>query len=350
MNPKVIGIILLVVGLGVGLYFVNSGGASRFATLFKAPGSASSTSITASSTTVSSGSSTAASAPAPAPSSSAGFSWSSFFQSLFSARGFPTLPTALNTGGGSGGQTYVTGSGSSGSSGSGGSSSNGTGITPPPGFTAAQLSPYYQKVRLSGVSSAEISVTTYPAYGTPTSTVDVTGWEIKTNHGGEFIPQVMNVYYPTGMNAESDIILALNQINYVNMYSNSAPVNLRVNACMGYLNTPQQFNPGFSYTCPAIDRSQITQFTGACQNYILSLSNCQSPDFSSYYFPRNDYQCQDYLQGKFNYSWCVSTYASAPNFLSNEWRIWMGASPLDPYHDIVELLDRNGLLVDIYSY
>lgn len=348
MNPKIIGIVLLVVGLGVGLYFMNSGGASRFATLLKAPGSASSTNIASSSTGISSNSSTVSTGQSP--SSSSGFSWSSFFQSLFSARGFPTVPTALNTGGGQGGQTYFTGSGSSGSGDSSSASAVAATVTPPSGFTAAQLSPYYQKVRLSGVSSGEISVTIYPAYSTPTSTVDITGWEIKTNHGGEFIPQAMNIYYPTGLNDESDIILALNQINYVNIYSNSAPVNLRLNVCMGYLNKPQQFNPGFSYACPAIDRSQITQFTGACQNYILSLSNCQSPDFSSYYFPSKDYQCQDYLQNKFNYSWCVSTYASAPNFLSNEWRIWMGASPLDPYHDNVKLLDRNGLLVDAYSY
>jgi hypothetical protein len=344
MNPKIVGIILLIVGLGVGLYFINSGGASKFGSLFTPPGSSSTISAVATS------SPTQPTGAAQTPSSTSGFSWNSFFQSLFSPpHGFANIPS-VGSGGGSGNPGYVSGLGSSDSGSGSGSESGASSVTPPPGFTVNQLSPYYQKVRFSGVSTGEIGITTYPAYGTPTSTVDVTGWEIKTNHGGEFIPQVSNIYYPSGVSPVSDVILSLNQINYVNLYSNSAPANIRVNACMGYLNTPQQFNPGFSYDCPAVDRSQISQFTGACQNYIVSLNNCQSPDFSSSYFPRNDYQCEDYLQGKYTYNWCVSTYATMPNFLSNEWRIWMGATPLDPYHDTVELLDTNGLLVAVYSY
>jgi len=335
MNPKIIGILVLIVGLGVGLYFINSGGGAKFGSLLQPPGSSSSTlTATPSTTTAVSGVSSTASA------SSSGFSWASFFSSLFAVHNFPTIPTV---GPGSGG-----GSGSGGSAGSGGGTNSG--VTPPAGFTVAQLSPYYQKVRLSGVSRSEITISTYPAFGTPTSTVDITGWEIKTNRGGEFVPQVQNIYEPTGVPIQSDIILALNQVNYVNLYSNSSPANLRVNSCMGYLNTPQQFNPGFVYTCPQIDTSQISQFSGSCQNYIRSLYNCQSPDFGSSYFPRNDYQCEDYLRGKYNYTWCVSAYASGPNFLSNEWRVWMGTTPLDPYHDIVKLVDRNGLLVDVYSY
>jgi hypothetical protein len=119
---------------------------------------------------------------------------------------------------------------------------------------------------------------------------------------------------------------------------------------MGYLNTPSQFSPGFSSGCPAIDRSGISQFTGACQDYILSLGGCQSPNFVSRSFPKNDYQCESYLQGKYTYNWCVSTYAGASDFLKNEWRIWMGSTPLDPSHDNVELLDGHGLLVDLYTY
>lgn len=331
MNSKIYGIILIVVALGVGLYLVNSGGLNKFGSLLTPPNASSTISPAA------------VSSSATSASSSSGLSWSSFFQSLFAPHSFSNLPTVGSVNGGSS-QTYInSGSGS-------GGGSNAAAVTPPAGFTAAQLSPYYQEVRFGGISSGEISLTTYPSYGAPTTTVDVTGWEIKTNRSGEFIPQAVNVYYPTGQNLKSDIVLALNQTNYVNIYSNASPENIRINACMGYLNTPAQFNPGFSYDCPAPDRSQITQFTGACQNYILSLSDCQSPDFDSYYFPKNDYQCEDYLEGKFNYDWCVSTYATQPDFLSNEWRIWTDSTPLDPYHDNVELLDKDGLLVDIYSY
>jgi len=340
MNPKITGIILLVVGLGVGLYFINSGGAGKISEILKPPGA---------STTISGVASTSSPAQGSSQTSSSGFSWASFFSSLFAVHTFPNIPTV--TGGSdaynSGGQTQ-SGSNGGGNGGATGGSATSTGTS----STTSQFSPYYHDVRFSGVSSGEISLTTYSTYGAATSTVDITGWEIKTNHGGEFIPQVVDIYNPESANLGSDIILTTgsNQPDYVNIFSTSAPANLRVNECMGYLNTPVQFNPGFSYDCPAPDRSQISQFTGACQNYIESLSNCQVPDFSNYYFPRNDYQCEDYLTGKYNYNWCVDTYASQPGFLGDEWRIWMGATPLDSYHDNVELLDRNGLVVDTYSY
>lgn len=330
MNPKIIGIILLIVGLGVGLYVVNSGAGSKLGSLFNPPSAATSTAATSTSTV--------------ATTSSSGFSWSTFFQSLFQPHTFSSVPANSNSGG----------SGSTGGSSGGGQTTITTPsatstVTPPAGFTVAQLSPYYKQVKLSGVSRNQITLSTYPSQNIPTSTVDITGWEIKTNHGGEFVPQAINVYNPSGQNQASEIILAINKINYVNIYSNSAPANLRLNACMGYLNTPAQFKPGFSNSCPSINRSQISQYTGACQNYILSLG-CQTPNPTGYYYPRRDYQCQEYLSGKFTYNWCVSTYATSANFLSNEWRVWMGATPLDPYHDIVELLDKNGLLVDVYSY
>lgn len=349
MNPKVIGIFILVVGLGIGLYFIQSGGAGKVGSILQTPGGVSTTlsAVSTSSSAVAGGNSGVSGATSTAN----GFSWRSFFQSLFAVHGFGNIPTVGSGNGSSGGNA-----GAANGEGPGGAASsnlNLQNVTPPPGFTVTQLSPYYHEVRLSGVSQGEITLSTYPGYGAiATTTIDVTGWEIKTNRGGEFVPGAENLYYPVGVNPPTDIILTLapNPTQYVNMYSNTAPVNLRVNECLGYLNATRQFNPGFAYDCPVPDRSQLSQFTGACQNYVASLYNCQSPDFSSSYFPRNDYQCEDYLAGKYNYNWCVSTYASSPNFFSNEWRVWMGATPLDPYHDIVELLDRNGLLVDYYSY
>ena len=348
MNPKITGIIVLVFGLGVVLYLVNSGAVNKVASLF-----ASTTSGHPTTTITAVRATTGAGATSPATSSSSTSPWVSFFQSLFAPHKFTSLPVVGGgtSGGSSGGSQSYYGQTSSGGN-TGSYNANSSGVTPPAGFSANQLSPYYGDVRFTGVSQSEITVSTYPAFGAPTSTVDITGWQIKTNRGGEYIPRAQNIYAPTGEGVLNDIILTLSpgRSQYVNIYSNSAPTNLRVNECMGYLNATGQFQPGFTYQCPPIDRSQLSQFTGACQNYITSLYNCQQPDFGSYYFPRNDYQCQDYLKGKYNYNWCVATYGNDPSFLGNEWRLWMGASPLDPYHDNVELLDRNGLLVDYYHY
>lgn len=226
----------------------------------------------------------------------------------------------------------------------------------PAGFTAAELSPSFHQVRFGGVSPGcgyysgcygQISLYAYPS--SQSSTIDVTGWEIKANHGGEYIPQAVNVYDPSGTTAAGDIILKSG--DYVNLYSTSAPVNLRLNECIGYLPFPQQFNPPLPQTCPYVNRSAATQsFSGGCQNYIQSLGSCQLPNLNDPRIPTNDYACRDYLENNFNYLACFNAHRADVNFLSNEVRVWMGSSPLDQYHDKVELLDRNGLLVDLYTY
>lgn len=227
----------------------------------------------------------------------------------------------------------------------------------PPGFTMDQLSPYFQEVRFGGLgavpppelgSTAYGTITLYTSYGNPSTTIDVTGWEIKTNRGGEYVPQAITYYDPLGLNPPSDIVLRSG--DYVNIYSSSAPLNLRQNECIGYLPNLGQFNPPLPQVCPPIDTNDIQSFSGACQDYIYSLGGCQSPDLSSPQIPAYDYSCRQYLTNRYTYKWCYDTYFTDPNFLSNEVDVWTGSSPLDQYHDQVELLDRNGLLVDYASY
>lgn len=226
----------------------------------------------------------------------------------------------------------------------------------PQGFTASQLSPYFHQVRFGGISPGsfysygygygQISLYAYPAAST--SSIDVTGWQIKSNRGGEYIPQAVDVYDPLGLSPATDIRLKSGDV--VNLYSTSAPVNLRLNECIGYLPNKSQFNPQLPLNCPYLDRSQFQSFSGACQNYITSLSSCQSPNLASPYVPQNDYACVAYLENHFNYHSCFDEHNADSNFLSNEVRVWTGSSPVDPFHDRVLLLDRNGLLVDIYNY
>lgn len=215
----------------------------------------------------------------------------------------------------------------------------------PQGFTAAQLSPYFHEVRFGNLSAQQI---TLYAYVQGAATVDVTGWSIKTNRGGTYIPQAVNLYDPSGLTAASDI--RLDSSDYLNLYANSSPTNMRVNKCSGYLNQVNQFNPPFPSQCPYANRSEISSFSGQCQNYILSIGVCGMPNMASPSIPRNDYSCDTYLQNHFSYKSCFDDHLKDQDFLSNEWRVWMGSSPLDPYHDNVELLDNNGLLVDVYAY
>ncbi len=221
----------------------------------------------------------------------------------------------------------------------------------PAGYTLAELSPYFHQIRLGSVSAGTSyyygQITLY-AYLNSGEKVDITGWQIKTNNSGEYIPQAINLYDPSGLTPASDIVVKSGDT--VSLYSSSAPFNLRLNACVGYLAHVANFKPGLPESCPYIDRSALQNFTGACQNYIGSLSGCASPDLNNVPVPRTDYACYDYLQNHFNYKSCFTDHVGDANFLSNQVWVWTGSNVVDQYHDTVKLLDRQGRLVDLYSY
>jgi hypothetical protein len=221
----------------------------------------------------------------------------------------------------------------------------------PAGFTASELSPYFHQVVFGSISAA-----TYYYYGTisletnipQNQKIDITGWQIKTLDSGEYIPQAIDVYDPTGLTAPSDILVGEGDTVY--LYSSTGSFNLRLNECIGYLAPFTNSEPLLPEICPPLNYSQIQNFTGQCQNYIESLGLCQAPNLSSPQIPPNDYACQDYLQNNLTYKSCFDQHEADANFLSNQIWVWTGNNVLNPDHDTVELLDRNGLLVDIETY
>ncbi len=172
---------------------------------------------------------------------------------------------------------------------------------------------------------------------------------MKGNRGGEFIPQAIAVYDPSGITPQSDIYL--HDGDELVLYPNSAPFNVRLNVCLGYLNETNQFDPPFPNDCPRPSRSEIQSFSGTCQDYITSLGTCEIGDSGdARRVPQNDYACRTYIDNHFNYHSCFTMNVNKPGFLFNEVNVWMGSNPFDPDHDVVGLFDRNGLLVDQLIY
>ena len=220
----------------------------------------------------------------------------------------------------------------------------------PTGYTEAQLSPFFHKIRFGSLSAGSVY-----SYGTislqnssnETSSIDVTGWQIKSNRGGEYIAQAVNLYDPSGLTPAGDIILKKGHV--LNIYSNNAPFNLRLNKCIGYIGNVNKFTPALPRNCPYVNQSDISTFTGVCQQYIYSLGTCSFPNTNSVSIPQTDYACRAYLD-TLNYGGCFKKHVNDADFLSNEWRVWAGSNVIDSVHDIVLLLDRNGLLVDYRKY
>jgi hypothetical protein len=222
----------------------------------------------------------------------------------------------------------------------------------PPGYTAAQLSPYFGEVTFEGISAATLdgpgTITLGANLDGATTTIDITGWKIAGRIGNEFIPKAINLYDPTGFTPASDILVS--DGDTVNIYSSSAPFNLRLSECTGYLATIADFNPSLPLDCPQVDPAQLQNFTSACQDYVGSFGGCDLPDMSSPDVQALDYTCQEYLQNTFNYKGCFQAHNTDPDFLSNDVEVWTGSNAVDPDHDVVKLLDRKGLLVDISTY
>ena len=243
-----------------------------------------------------------------------------------------------------------------GSGGGGGEgSTGGTTIGPATTSTAinATTSPYYGQVTFGSVYSGGggpngvISLYAHPVNAS--TSIDVTGWNIKSNRGGIYVPQAVNFYDALGLAPETDIIMHNGDVLY--LYSSSAPVNLRLNECLGYLPNRNQFNPQLPQSCPYFnDQAAIQSFSGSCQNYIESLGGCQLPDMRNPQIPPYDTSCINYLETHFNYKTCLDEHQADPNFLSNQIWAWTGSTPLDNYHDNVTLYDKSGLIVATYSY
>lgn len=227
----------------------------------------------------------------------------------------------------------------------------------PSGFVLKDLSPYFKKVGLS-VSFNDVAGIPYPQIRIYSNfdgneNVNITGWRVKTNRGSTVpIPRAIEYYNATGFGASGDVILKQGDYAYIYVIRSPIGNNLRLNKCTGYLSSEFNFDPELPRDCPSADRGQLYALSGRCQSFILSLSSCQIPtptQINSFSNP-NDNSCQGYFNA-LNYRSCYDTHYFDADFLSNEWRIWLGQGfSIDEDHDRAMLFDSKGLLVDEYSY
>ncbi len=224
--------------------------------------------------------------------------------------------------------------------------------TIPEGFKVEQLSPYFRKIFFSGVSAGSVyslgTVALRASNLDEGQSVNVTGWLIKGKRGGQYIPKAVEVYDPSGLAPETDIVLKKGETLQIYTSASAVGRNLRLNKCIGYLQNVSKFTPSFPSNCPRPDRSELENFSSKCYDYVLSLGSCSLPK-PNVLLPFNDYACRAYLD-TINYKGCFERYRSDSDFLSKEWRVWVGSRFLDERHDKVFLFDKNGLLVDSRSY
>lgn len=229
----------------------------------------------------------------------------------------------------------------------------------PAGFSAKDLSPHYEKIRIASVYPPpsfdnDQSEFMLWAFDAPESGISITGWRVKSNKGEVTIPLAVSDFSPFITAIERTIILK--QGDYLTVRSSSKGAfgkNFRVNQCMGFLNATYQFDPAVGGWCPALyETSELVTLSGNCQSFIYSLGSCEMPSAERWSESgvSGDASCREFIN-RLTYAECYRRYRSTETFFTNEWRAFLNMRiPFDSSHDRILLLDSNGLLVSVYTY
>ena len=231
-------------------------------------------------------------------------------------------------------------------------------------YTPAQIifkiniSPYFEKVK---VSSAKIETSSSPALITLTTNlkndekINITGWSIEGKNGKIIIPQGVEKYcYCYDSSPNEDIFVERGNRIYLSSSYNPfrKDGNFRSNKCLGYLINSPNFPISISKNCPKPTKEEISHLNPCCQQFILRLRPCELPDYSKNIDVRGDKQCIEYINENLNNAGCFKNYSQDSNFLGNDWYIYLNDKDVlaDNCYDTLYLRDKNGLLINTYSY
>lgn len=275
-----------------------------------------------------------------------------------------SLPGAL------GGGTYITlpqanfgvGSSNAGSTDSSTSVSSVTSTTTIAGITYGTPSSYHGLVTLSGSITnagstvANESLTIYASTGA-SSPIDITGWTIESVASGNasVIPQGTEVPVSGIVNAAQDIMLSPGTRAIVTSGRSPVGASFRENKCVGYYVQYQTFVPALAKNCPTAPNELKSSYGAdylrdtACISYANTISRCQvvlTPPVGL------TTACQSFISTYLNYNSCVTAHRSDTDFLSNQWRVYLGrTSPMwRTKNEEVKLLDASGKTVDVFTY
>lgn len=205
-----------------------------------------------------------------------------------------------------------------------------------------------KKISISSVSRYGQNAISLRASYFDSGKINITGWRIKSVQKGETVigkgyalPQVdamlSDVLLTSGESA--DIIIGLSPL----------AGNFRVNNCFGWLNNLYNLDYSTDYCPGGFKIGDLAGLDSACQDLILRASSCQT--LSENELNKSSYQCRQWAGKNMNYNTCVASYRNDGDFYK-EWKIYTGnINPIfDSLHDIIELRDQNGILIDSYEY
>lgn len=235
--------------------------------------------------------------------------------------------------------------------------------TPAQSAFSLAVSPFFGKVNISTTRAATTSKNSLIKLATrldQDEEINITGWRIQ-GKGGSFTIPIGIESIRSSFNITPRDNIVIKRSDTILLTGDQSPFgigknfNFRPNTCIGHLKTYYTFPLSVSSSCPS-SRPELHEIAGlseACQEFILkkiNFSSCKVPDYSQNVEVSTNAECVSYITNTFNYNSCYQEHFQNSNFLKNEWHVYMNTNFVRSLHDVIELTDQNGLLVDKKVY
>ncbi|MCK4386895.1 MAG: hypothetical protein KAV41_02320 [Candidatus Pacebacteria bacterium] len=186
--------------------------------------------------------------------------------------------------------------------------------------------------------------------------IQISDWSLKSAMTGVQIQigEASKLPYSSRVNPETAIFASGGDKIIISSGRSPIGVSFQVNKCSGYLEQFQDFEPNLKKECPLVEDENLpfsgpNAFDDDCWNYIERLPRCEIPlnlplDMQS--------ECRTYLTTEVNYNACLDAHKNDDDFYKQEWRVFLGREQelWKNKREIIELLDGEGKLVDVYTY
>lgn len=242
-----------------------------------------------------------------------------------------------------------------------------------------------------GTGNASYAYQSYEEYITldnqGRSPINITGYQLKNgkdkrsyDNGSSLqrfsadvalIPQGTLKLLPNGNSLMQDIVLQAGERAIVTTGSmgNLTPytiVSFKENICSGYIDAlpDYTFFPPLTQNCPRpYNEPGIQNLDSTCRQVVENFSTCQTPKFGGK--DEQGQNCPDCINGKllssscsafvrehFSYQGCLINHGNDRDFLSRNWRIFLGRGweLWAKDYESIELFDRFGQLLNFQNY
>ncbi len=232
----------------------------------------------------------------------------------------------------------------------------------------ANASPFRDKVSLRGgniyAEGDEEYVTLYASIG-DNETINITGWKLKSLLTKRSVTLGEGVQYLTSGRpwfGEDDIYLADGDTAYVSTGGAAAiRTSFLTNKCTGYLDTNYRFTPSLPRDCPLLRDEDLDSFDLSFNDFRREreYDECMDAIENVYMCERGTTNhdltddCRDFIRNYSTYDGCVKLHKNDPDYLGDEWHIFLNASRDDLWRserEAIGLYDRNGKVVDVIRY